>query len=148
MAKYFCNDSYCDSQYDVPLGVRKCDGILVAATIRILPKIHPENGRNKFHSLFSVQFNCRTHDGPWGLVCIVEHLPCRSNERRSLSVIVRRAHWCQPLWCVWHWTVDANGQRCRMFRPLDYVYNVRWVRTTLEIVRRRQHRIYCLAIGS
>lgn len=75
-------------------------------------------------------------------------LPCHNSGRRSPFAIVRHVHWCQLLWSVLHWMVDANAQPFRMFPPLDSVCSAQSVRTVSEIVHHLRHRIYCPAIGS
>lgn len=59
MVKCSCNDSYCDSQYDVPLYARTCDDIPAAAMIQTLPRSHPiqeEQFRVEYCPKISVDF--------------------------------------------------------------------------------------------
>lgn len=152
MAKYFCNDSYCDSRSDVLLGAKTYGDILVVAMTRILPRSHPIIIRQRCNETNDTIFNIkvraistRAHNAQ---IIFFVSLPCHSNVRHSPFAVVRHAHWCQPLWFVSHWMVAVNVQPFRMFPPLDFVCSVRWVRIRLGIVHRRRHRIYCPAIGS
>lgn len=77
-----------------------------------------------------------------------QSLPCHRFVHRSPFAIVRRVHWCQPLWFVLRWMVGVDVQRFRTFPPSDFACSARSIRTASETVHHRRHRIYCPATES